>query len=136
MIKSGNGSPKKLEYIFAFISTSFVANMLINVSSLVTFENVSDINDFENAYIMHSVICFFINSILFIVSYNFVFKNLNFKKVIIYLYIFSFIGLIYGYSQLLAEFDKQGVELPVSTFQVIFTLGALSTILSILVISE
>ena len=80
MIKPSNNSPTKLKYIFVFIITNFVINMFLNGTSIITFGNVSDVDSFENAYIMHSIISFFANTILYIVSYNFIFKNLNFKK--------------------------------------------------------
>ena len=83
---------------------------------------------------MHSIISFFANTILYIVSYNFIFKNLNFKKVIIYLYILSPLGLLVGFAKLLSRFDKQGFDLPDSTFQLIVISATLSMILSILVI--
>ena len=134
MIKPSNNSPTKLKYIFAFIITNFVINMFLNGTSIITFGNVSDVDSFENAYIMHSIISFFANTILYIVSYNFIFKNLNFKKVIIYLYILSPLGLLVGFAKLLSRFDKQGFELPDSTFQLIVISATLSMILSILVI--
>ena len=134
MIKPNNNSPTKLKYIFAFIITNFVINMFLNGTSIITFGNVSDVDSFENAYIMHSIISFFANTILYIVSYNFIFKNLNFKKVIIYLYILSPLGLLVGFAKLLSRFDKQGFELPDSTFQLIVISATLSMILSILVI--
>ena len=134
MIKPNNNSPTKLKYIFAFIITNFVINMFLNGTSIITFGNVSDVDSFENAYIMHSIISFFANTILYIVSYNFIFKNLNFKKVIIYLYILSPLGLLVGFAKLLSRFDKQGFELPDSTFQLILISATLSMILSILVI--
>ena len=134
MIKPNNNSPTKLKYIFAFIITNFVINMFLNGTSIITFGNVSDVDSFENAYIMHSIISFFANTILYIVSYNFIFKNLNFKKVIIYLYILSPLGLLVGFAKLLSRFDKQGFELPDSTFKLIVISATLSMILSILVI--
>ena len=134
MIKPSNNSPTKLKYIFAFIITNFVINMFLNGTSIITFGNVSDVDSFENAYIMHSIISFFANTILYIVSYNFIFKNLNFKKVIIYLYILSPLGLLVGFAKLLSRFDKQGFELPDSTFQLIVISATLSMILSILAI--
>ena len=122
--------PRTYKYILAWIIASLMSNILIRIMDFMLSDiMVSDESDFNLYFIISGLLCIPIISGSFIFIYN-MFKSLNLKKVMIYIYILGGLGLCAAMGQTITIYKNLGIVLP-NTF---FIVSIFSFIISVLII--
>ena len=122
--------PRTYKYILAWIIASLMSNILIRIMDFMLSDiMISDESDFNLYFIISGLLCIPIISGSFIFIYN-MFKSLNLKKVMIYIYILGGLGLCAAMGQTIALYKALEIILP-STY---FIVSIISFVISVLII--
>ena len=122
--------PRTYKYILAWIIASLMSNILIRIMDFLLSDiMISDGSDFNLYFIISGLLCIPIISGSFIFIYN-MFKSLNLKKVMIYIYILGGLGLCAAMGQTIALYKALEIILP-STY---FIVSIISFVISVLII--
>ena len=105
--------PSKLKYIGAWLLAGVTGSILARVAdSVLASVMVSDLSDMNAYFIVGAAVNVAIVSGSFIFIYN-LFKSLNIRKVMIYLYVLGGLGVLAGMGQTLGIYRGFGVDLTV-----------------------
>tara|TARA_Y100001936_G_C15532168_1_gene388170 strand:+ start:80 stop:505 length:426 start_codon:yes stop_codon:yes gene_type:complete len=122
--------PRTYKYILAWIIASLMSNILIRIMDFLLSDiMISDGSDFNLYFVISGLLCIPIISGSFIFIYN-MFKSLNLKKVMIYIYILGGLGLCAAMGQTIALYKALEIILP-STY---FIVSIISFVISVLII--
>ena len=93
--------PSKLKYVGAWLLAGVTGSILARIAdSVLTSVMVSDLSDMNTYFIVGAAVNVAIVSGSFIFIYN-LFKSLNIRKVMIYLYVLGGLGVLAGMGQTL-----------------------------------
>lgn len=105
--------PSKVKYIGAWILAGVTSNILATISDTVLGNvMVSDLSDLNAYFIVGAAVNVAIVFGSFIFIYN-LFKSLNIRKVMIYLYVLGGLGTLAGMGKTLGIYKDLGVDLTV-----------------------
>ena len=105
--------PSTMKYIGAWLLAGFTSSILVRVADTVLGNAmVSDLSDMNAYFIVGAAVNWAIFSGSFIFIYN-LFKSLNIKKVMIYLYVLGGLGMLAGMGQTSNIYQGLGVDLTV-----------------------
>ena len=103
----------KMKYIVAWLLFGLTGNILARISDAVLANViVNDLSDLNTYFIVGATVNVAIISGSFIFIYN-LFKSLNIRKVMIYLYILGGLGMLAGMGQTMVSYQGLGVDLTV-----------------------
>ena len=106
-----NLNPSKIKYIGAWFVAGLLSNILQKLSDTVLSNAlVKDINDLNVYFIVGALITIPIYSGSFIFVYR-LFKTLNIKKVMIYIYVLGGLGTILNFSIITRIYSNLNVDL-------------------------
>ena len=113
--------PSKLKYIGAWFLAAFAGNILIKiVDSILANAMVNDVSDLNTYFVVGAAVSIPIVSGSFIFIYN-LFKSLNIKKVMIYLYVLTPLGTFFNFGLTYPVYRSMGVDLTVYFWVAIIT---------------
>ena len=122
--------PKTYKYILAWVIASFIINILLRIMDFILSDiMVSDESDLTLYYIISGLLFIPIFSGSFIFIYN-IFKFLNLKNVMIFIYILGGLGICIGMSQTITIYKNLGLVLP----NLFFITSIIPFIISVLII--
>ena len=105
--------PSKMKYIGAWLLAGVTSSILARVADTVLGNvMVNDLSDLNAYFIVGAAVNVAIVSGSFIFIYN-LFKSLNIRKVMIYLYVLGGLGVLIGMGQTLGIYRDLGVDLTV-----------------------
>ena len=105
--------PSKMKYIGAWLLAGVTSSILARVADTVLGNvMVSDLSDMNAYFIVGAAMNVAIVSGSFIFIYN-LFKSLNIRKVMIYLYVLGGLGMLAGMGQTVGIYKGLGVDLTV-----------------------
>ena len=121
--------PSKMKYIGAWLLAGFITNILVRiVDTVIANAMVSDLSDLNAYFIVGAAISIPIISGSFIFVYN-LFKSLNVRKVMIYLYILGGLGALANIGATAGTYQSMGVDL-----SIFFLSAIISVVVSVLLI--
>ena len=121
--------PSKMKYIGAWLLAGFITNILVRiVDTVIANAMVSDLSDLNAYFIVGAAISIPIMSGSFIFVYN-LFKSLNVRKVMIYLYILGGLGALANIGATAGTYQSMGVDL-----SIFFLSAIISVVVSVLLI--
>lgn len=105
--------PTKMKYVGAWLLAAFISNILARIVDAVLANTmVNDQNDLNAYFIVGAAVSVLIISGSFIFTYN-LFKSLNVKKVMIYIYILGGLGALANIGMTAGVYRGMGVDLTV-----------------------
>lgn len=121
--------PSKMKYIGAWLLAGFISNILIRIAdAVIANAMVSDLSDLNAYFVVGAAVSVPIMSGSFIFVYN-LFKSLNVRKVMIYLYILGGLGALASIGATAGTYQSMGVDL-----SIYFLSAILSVVVSVLLI--
>ena len=116
--------PSKIKYIGAWLLAGLTSNILVRVADTVVANAiVRDLSDLNAYFIVISAVSVPIVSGSFIFIYN-LFKSLNIRKVMIYLYVLGGLGMLVGMASTVGVYRDLGVDLTVYFLSTIIAIVA------------
>ena len=105
--------PTKMKYVGAWLLAAFMSNILARIVDAVLANTmVNDLTDLNAYFIVGAAVSVLIISGSFIFTYN-LFKSLNVKKVMIYIYILGGLGALANIGMTAGVYRGMGVDLTV-----------------------
>lgn len=105
--------PSKIKYIGAWFLAGLLSNILQKISDAILSNTVvSDINDLNLYFILGALITIPILSGSFILVYK-LFKTLNIKKVMMYIYVLGGLGILLNFSVVTGIYSNMNVDLTI-----------------------
>ena len=121
--------PSKMKYIGAWLLAGIIANILSMIADTVIANAiVNDLGDLNAYFIVGAAVSIPIISGSFIFVYN-LFKSLNVRKVMIYLYILGGLGALANIGKTAGTYQSMGVDL-----SIYFLSAIISVVVSVLLI--
>ena len=103
--------PSKMKYIGAWLLAGFIANILNRIAdTIIANAMVNDLDDLNAYFIVVAAVTIPIMSGSFIFVYN-LFKSLNVRKVMVYLYILGGLGALANIGITAGIYRSMGVDL-------------------------
>lgn len=123
--------PSKMKYIGAWLLAGVTSSILARVVDTVLADvMISDLGDMNAYFIVVAAVNVAIISGSFILIYN-LFKSLNVRKVMVYLYVLGGLGMLAGMGQTVGIYKGLGVDLTVYVLStIIATVAAIYLIRS------
>jgi hypothetical protein len=105
--------PTKMKYVGAWLLAAFMSNILARIVDAVLANTmVNDLTDLNAYFIVGAAVSVLTISGSFIFTYN-LFKSLNVKKVMIYIYILGGLGALANIGMTAGVYRDMGVDLTV-----------------------
>tara|TARA_Y100000022_G_C13072207_1_gene293916 strand:+ start:121 stop:537 length:417 start_codon:yes stop_codon:yes gene_type:complete len=121
--------PSKMKYIGAWLLTGIIASILGRIAdTVIANAMVNDLGDLNAYFIVVAAVSIPIMSGSFIFVYN-LFKSLNVRKVMIYLYILGGLGALANIGKTAGTYQGMGVDL-----SIYFLSAIISVVVSVLLI--
>jgi hypothetical protein len=111
--------PSTLKYIGAWLLAGFISSLLAKILDLILSNYlVKDLNDLNTYFLVGAILTVPIASGSFIITYN-LFKSLNIRKVMMYIYILGGLGTLVNFIVVTGVYSRLNVDISIFYFSYI-----------------